>query len=59
MNMGSPPTERNARTGLLTPPGMCFFASSNNFFDRVPAMVFLSSDAMMMNGYCMIITHDL
>ncbi len=27
---GVPPTERKARTGELTPPGMCFWARSNN-----------------------------
>jgi len=27
---GVPPTERKARTGELTPPGMCFCARSNN-----------------------------
>ena len=26
MNNGSPPTDLNARTGELTPPGICFFA---------------------------------
>lgn len=33
MNRGVPPTERNARTGELTPPGMTFCASWNSFFD--------------------------
>src|SRR5512133_1743308 len=33
MNSGSPPTERKARTGELTPPGMDFFARSNSVLD--------------------------
>src|SRR5262249_42713451 len=33
MNSGSPPTERNARTGELTPPGIDFFARSNSDLD--------------------------
>src|SRR5512144_2219477 len=33
MNRGVPPTERNARTGELTPPGMTFCATRNSFFD--------------------------
>src|SRR5512139_964176 len=30
MNRGVPPTERNARTGEFTPPGMDFCARSNS-----------------------------
>src|SRR5689334_23083409 len=34
MISGSPPTERNARTGLLTPPTRTFSAFSNISFER-------------------------
>src|SRR5262245_47736670 len=33
MNRGVPPTPRNARTGLLTPPGITFRARSNMAVD--------------------------
>src|SRR5262249_51025508 len=33
MNSGVPPTPRNARTGLLTPPGITFLARSNRAVD--------------------------
>src|SRR5215468_1101907 len=33
MNSGSPPTERKARTGELTPPGIDFWARSNRVLD--------------------------
>ena len=32
MKRGIPPTDRKARTGLLTPPGMSFCASVNRLF---------------------------
>lgn len=35
MNSGSAPTPRQARTGLLTPPGISSQASLNNFSERV------------------------
>src|SRR5512134_39840 len=34
MKRGVPPTERKARTGEFTPPGITFFAARNSFFDR-------------------------
>src|SRR5215210_84037 len=43
MNTGSPPTERNARTGLLTPPGRRYIARSINRADRSIASVALAS----------------
>ena len=47
MNRGSPPTALNARTGLLTPPGITFCARANNFAERVtfapPCVSVLSS----------------
>jgi hypothetical protein len=33
MNRGVPPTPRNARTGLLTPPGITFLARPNSAVD--------------------------
>ena len=33
MNNGVPPTERKARTGEFTPPGITFFAARNSFSD--------------------------
>src|SRR5690349_2482823 len=35
MNNGFPPTERNARTGLLTPPGVTRTARSKSDWDRL------------------------
>jgi hypothetical protein len=34
MNNGEPPTECQARTGLLTPPGIFFNARAKKIFDR-------------------------
>jgi hypothetical protein len=34
MNRGVPPTDRNARTGELTPPGVTVVARSNSSRDR-------------------------
>src|SRR5689334_4790434 len=42
MNSGAPPTERNARTGLLTPPGRSCCARSNNAAER---SVFVTIDS--------------
>src|SRR5262249_48169732 len=39
MNRGCPPTDRKARTGLLTPPGMSVWASANNRAERVVFIV--------------------
>ena len=39
MNRGCPPTDRKARTGLLTPPGMSCCASSKSLIDRVIFMM--------------------
>src|SRR3990170_6760526 len=35
MKRGVPPTERKARTGELTPPGITFCASRNSFLETV------------------------
>src|SRR6185503_18019975 len=35
MNRGCPPTDRKARTGLLTPPGISCCASSKSLIERV------------------------
>ena len=43
MNNGCPPTDRNARTGLFTPPGIYFCARANNVFDVALFTVILSS----------------
>src|SRR5512135_1107873 len=39
MNRGVPPTERNARTGEFTPPGMDFCARSNSCSLRFMALL--------------------
>jgi len=33
MKRGTPPTARQARTGLFTPPGICAHASPKSFSD--------------------------
>ena len=38
MNGGVPPTDLNDRTGLLTPPGMYFWASANSASDLLSCM---------------------
>src|SRR5215216_6493525 len=43
MNRGSPPTERNARTGLLTPPGIRFAARCIRRAERSMASIVLAS----------------
>src|SRR4051812_549149 len=43
MKSGSPPTERNARTGLLTPPGRRCIAPSMSLAERSIASVALAS----------------
>src|SRR5215211_6907950 len=43
MNKGSPPTERNARTGLLTPPGIRLMARSMSRAERSAASILLAS----------------
>src|SRR5512146_361600 len=35
MNRGCPPTDRNARTGLFTPPGISCWASAKSLADLV------------------------
>src|SRR5690349_13120791 len=40
MKSGCPPTDRNARTGLLTPPGMTRCAAAKSLLD---AVVFIKS----------------
>jgi hypothetical protein len=42
MKRGWPPTDRKARTGLFTPPGMSCWASLKSFADRV---VFITGGA--------------
>ena len=43
MNSGSPPTDRNARTGLFTPPGISPTALSINLAERSMASSVLAS----------------
>src|SRR5215210_1711496 len=43
MNRGSPPTERNARTGLFTPPGILLTARSMSRAERSIASIVLAS----------------
>src|SRR5918995_5442728 len=43
MNSGSPPTDRNARTGLLTPPGISPTARSISLAERSMASIVLAS----------------
>ena len=43
MNSGSPPTGRNARTGLFTPPGISPIARSISLAERSMASIVLAS----------------
>ena len=46
MNSGVPPTDRNARTGEFTPPGIIFFANANS----LPEVVVFS----LAKGQCLL-----
>src|ERR671921_2147981 len=48
MNRGSPPTERNARTGLFTPPGIRLTARSMSRAERSMARIALASMSLLL-----------
>src|ERR671914_1332212 len=48
MNRGSPPTERNARTGLFTPPGIRLTARSMSRAERSMARIVLASTSLLL-----------
>ena len=49
INRGWPPTDRKARTGLFTPPGMTFWASANNVWE---VFVFIEAHDVEKEAHC-------